>query len=602
MILLRSKRDLIEYYVHAVRSRRLSDTYMAKLIEEICTTVGYKVESKWASFVTEDGRRTEGTVVECDADFRSMSFIQKVIPRIGNLTLDVEIRSYEYSDRIDSPELQAPLPTVESLPGWLKPVVPFMFDEMKQTFLTGEISPGTLASAHELIVLASHWGPEASKEVIGLLLARFYKGTVSVNMTHLRSEFEERGITDTLDLSRLRSFVYNYHDMAAFGAEKVWRGLETKKEYYERTSKESDDYVGFWKGLIQAFLAKNWHREFSCLSEVARHCNNPPLPHIDVWKVIRDYALDPEVKLDEFLDLAKLHPPQGYSVFRRLSNTTAFKVVYKAQDTDGNWVALKCYKDEDQLHGLLIRLGRTMEEVIKKDTLPHWMGKIRHTYILPCTALKNAKGKLFIVEPLLDETLDRIVLRNSRVTTEVLRLIQQVCEALAYLHEEGYVHSDIKPDNIGITEGKAVLLDFGIASFHSSDSKPQDNPGSIKTRAPELFSKEAKPTFASDVWALGATIMAVASGGEYPLLRREEVEQLAPAGDPQRVTLEQTILGRVDQYRLNPRALENRIRTAFHEAFRPILDSVLGACQINPDDRPSAKKLEQLLERAMQVL
>lgn len=601
MILLRSKRELIEYTVHAVSSRRLSDTYMAKLIVEICTTVGYKAESKWASFVTEDGRRTEGTVVECDADFRNMRFINQVIPRIGNLTLDVEIRSYEYSDRIDSPELKAPLPTVEALPDWLKPIVPLVFEEMKKSFLIGGISPGTLASAHELIVLASQWSPKASEEVIGLLLARFYEGGFSPGMDALRNEFEKRGITDTLDLWRFRCFVYNYHDMAAFGAGIVWCGPEPSKEYNERQSK--DDYVVFWKGLVQAFLTKNWHREFSCLSEVARHCSLPDLSNIDpIWKVIRDYALDPEVKLDEFLDLATLRPPQGYSVFRRLSNTSAFKVVYKAQDTDGNWVALKRYKDVDRLQQLLIRLGLTMEEVIKKDTLPHWMGKIRHTYILPCTALKNAEGQLFIVEPLLGETLDQTMLRNGRGTREVLKQIQQVCEALAYLHEEGLIHSDIKPDNIGIDKGKAVLLDFGIASFHSSDPKPKNNPGSIKTRAPELFSGEAKPTFASDVWALGATIMAVASGGEYPFLRREEIEQLPPAGDPQRVALEQTILGRIDQYRLNPSALGNRIRTAFQEVFHPILDSVLSACQINPDDRPSAKKLEQLLGRAMQAL
>jgi serine/threonine protein kinase len=367
--------------------------------------------------------------------------------------------------------------------------------------------------------------------------------------------------------------------------------------------------------LVEAFFAKKWQNEFACLADVGSRCRldvtpswvkswNPYLYPFWIINPISDrileYAQIPEINLDEFLDLAALLPPPGYRVLRRLSNTPAFKVVYKAQDIKEKeaWVALKRYKswDNEQMQQVLSRLGLKEEDVIKKDTLTHWMGSIRHTHIMPCMVVKNKQEELFIVEPLLDTTLDTTTVLDLR---EVTRFVREVCDAVAFLHSEGLIHSDIKPDNIGIYRGKTVLLDFGIASFYSSDSRTRSNPGSIKTRAPELFSERAVPTFASDVWALGATLMALASGGEYPLLQREELEHLPPAGDPRRAYLEKTILNRIQEYRLNPSDLDDRIRAAIPKA---LYEAVLSACQMNPDHRTSAKTLIKLLDNVMNAL
>jgi serine/threonine-protein kinase len=53
----------------------------------------------------------------------------------------------------------------------------------------------------------------------------------------------------------------------------------------------------------------------------------------------------------------------------------------------------------------------------------------------------------------------------------VVRLLREITSALAYAHARGVVHRDIKPANILLSEGRAVVADFGIAKAISAASR-----------------------------------------------------------------------------------------------------------------------------------
>jgi hypothetical protein len=115
---------------------------------------------------------------------------------------------------------------------------------------------------------------------------------------------------------------------------------------------------------------------------------------------------------------------------------------------------------------------------------------------------------------------------------DALNWISQVCDALAYLHEQNppIVHRDIKPANIKITpSGQAVLVDFGIAKeYHPSKATTMGaravTPG---YSSPEQYGKKTTDT-RSDVYSLGATAYTMLTG-QRPA---ESVDLLAGIAPP----------------------------------------------------------------------
>ena len=85
--------------------------------------------------------------------------------------------------------------------------------------------------------------------------------------------------------------------------------------------------------------------------------------------------------------------------------------------------------------------------------------------------------------------------------------MQQICEALLYIHERGFVHRDVKPENILLHDGEIRLCDFGLACA-AGGACAGKAPGTAPYKAPETWSAHVVSA-AQDVWSLGIVLYAI---------------------------------------------------------------------------------------------
>ena len=91
--------------------------------------------------------------------------------------------------------------------------------------------------------------------------------------------------------------------------------------------------------------------------------------------------------------------------------------------------------------------------------------RLNHPHIVPLFDSGVAAGFLYYVMPLVrGESLRQRLDRDGPLdAATALHIITDVCGALDYAHRDGIVHRDIKPENILLSEGHALVADFGIA-------------------------------------------------------------------------------------------------------------------------------------------
>ena len=144
---------------------------------------------------------------------------------------------------------------------------------------------------------------------------------------------------------------------------------------------------------------------------------------------------------------------------------------------------------------------------------------LRHPHILPLFDSGAIDGMLFYVMPVAEgETLrDRIAREHRLSVADALHLAREVADALGYAHAHGVVHRDIKPDNVLLESGHAVVADFGIARVvPRAGSGPLTIVGtSVGTPAymsPEQAAGESEVDGRSDQYSLACVLFEMLTG------------------------------------------------------------------------------------------
>jgi serine/threonine-protein kinase len=138
---------------------------------------------------------------------------------------------------------------------------------------------------------------------------------------------------------------------------------------------------------------------------------------------------------------------------------------------------------------------------------------LQHPHILPILTAGSRQGLLFYVMPYVrGESLRDRLRRDGRLPIgDAVLILGEVADALAYAHDRGVVHRDVKPENILLEAGHAVLADFGIARAIAGDDRQSTGErltatglslGTPGYMAPEQVVGDTEVDARTDVYAL----------------------------------------------------------------------------------------------------
>jgi serine/threonine-protein kinase len=206
----------------------------------------------------------------------------------------------------------------------------------------------------------------------------------------------------------------------------------------------------------------------------------------------------------------------------RLSHALAGR--YRIERELGAGGMATVYLAHDERHGRPVAIKVLLPELAAALGTERFLREIRtaaalnHPHILPLLDSGDAGGILFYVMPLAggESLRDRLAREVHLTIDDALQIAREVADALAYAHRQGVVHRDIKPENILLSNGHAVVVDFGIAALVGAQGQSKLTGTGLAVGTPTYMSPEqaaGEPADARcDVYALGCVLYEMLAG------------------------------------------------------------------------------------------
>jgi serine/threonine protein kinase len=212
---------------------------------------------------------------------------------------------------------------------------------------------------------------------------------------------------------------------------------------------------------------------------------------------------------------------------------------------------------------------RARERLLREGRL---LQSLDHPHLVRAYETIEAPRPVLILETLTGETLDHLIHRRPHrrlPAVELAFLGVHLSSAVHYLHRHGVLHRDLKTSNVVVQQGRAKVLDLSIAKPPGPERPGTGTRGYL---APEQ-ARGDELTAATDVWGIGATLFAAATG-------RPPFEDEYPKHDPRYPQLERPAPS---------------IRT--RRRLPPVVADVIDAClRAEPARRPSVAEIHTVLD------
>ena len=164
--------------------------------------------------------------------------------------------------------------------------------------------------------------------------------------------------------------------------------------------------------------------------------------------------------------------------------------------------------------------------------------RLQHAHIVPVFSAGSGGNLAYFMMPFVDGSSlrQRLIENGPLPVPEAVRILREVASALAYAHGHGVVHRDIKPDNILVSGGAAMVTDFGIAKAivaartepgYESLTQAGVSVGTPAYMAPEQVAAQGTADHRADIYSFGCLAYELLTG--WPPFHGVSVQRLFAA-------------------------------------------------------------------------